>query len=824
MLPPPPPKINKGITLFCVVLDYKVPKDVKITTVHVYDQLLKAKEKIYNIKKEFNREIFVLRDKKQEMIDRHGVLRDSLLEIAKEIPKDKIRHPPKLPTHVDYPEKKFEQSETAVFEEMPKRYKSIFKLELAKKKELKLFDREYEMLLLEKRNQKLGEVGSRLGLMKYAGITGSRDIVELLESGKDDQIMTSWEKECKKLRVVRRLFEQDEIIDQMDSDIKEFDEAIVELNKKKYQIQVDVEFLELYVLTLHQEVLILKKFEAAEQQKESKLFEKLREKHETQKKMNEINNRVESRNREIRRCEEEIKNLVTMFHSATADNKFYDFLKRIFKKKYRPPKVKSEDSDSDSESESSSSSEEEDAKSLDSKDLGPLRLDESVCPPGCDPVLYDWTFTQRSARHTLELSIMEEKKQIELHKKEYETLLKKIKMTEVEYLACKEDLEEYIREKQRNLNEIETVVVLRLNQIQNFKCESEIEKISDSIVFSSTKLTSLYKRVGELEKETQMEKQKHEKNRQHLTRMKVDINHMKEVIVNLTKQINETIIRKLGMKVDIDDIEETLLKKLVAEMHGTVLDLEKSFDKKLENIWKQVIEKENEFARKLQDNTEKNNLLTVLQEQKLKLRETIQRQDRIICSEKEREEEHEKDIEKLQRIVEKQKTKIEALRAEIALLRLKVKPKPPRLKSGSGELIQRITIKSCEGEVEEIDEASKEELKTMFEEAHEIEKDIKDGQGTEEDKERMRQLTEDMIKKLPVKCRESVIKHLSGTTIVEEPLSKRCAEGILLEIIKTLNTESFLEAMLIIKTILDSIMSEFEAIVFKSEKDTAKSS
>ncbi|KAK6640272.1 hypothetical protein RUM44_011958 [Polyplax serrata] len=798
--------------------DYKVPKNARVTTVHVYDQLLRTKEKIYNIKKSYNTEVLNLREKKQEMIQRHEYLREVLLEIAKEIPKEKIRHPPKLPTYIEsieFPEKKFEQNESGILEELPKRFRGMFKAEHVKKKELKLLDKEYEMLILEKRNQKSGDVNASLPLMKYSGVTGSRDITELQESGKDDQVMTYWEKETKKLRVIKRLYEQDGIIDEMDTDIRDFDESIVQLNEKKYQILVDLEFLELYLLTLHQEVLILKKFEAAEEEKENRLFDKLREKHDTQKKMNEINNRVESRNREIRRCEEEIKNLVTTFHSATADNKFYDFLRRIFKKKYRPPKVKSEDSESESESESSSSSEEEDAKSLDSKDMGPLRLDESVCPPGCDPALYDWTFAQRSARHTLELTIMEEKKQIDMHKKDYELLLKKIRLTEVQYLACKEDLEEYIREKQRNLNEVDTVVVLRLNQIQNFKSESEIEKISHSILFPSTKLTSLYKRIGELEKETQMEKQKHEKNRQHLTRMKVDVNHMKEMILNLTKEINEVMLRKFGTKVDIDDIEESLLKKLVADMHRIILDLEKSCDQKLKNIRQELYEKENEYARRLQDNTEKYNLLTVLQEQKLRLRDLIERQDKILCSEKETDEEEIKDMENLRKVIKSQESKINELKAEVALLKLKVKPKPADAKHRP-EMIQRITIKSCKGELEEINEACKEELRSMYEEAEEIVKDVRETGPSEEDTERMRKLTGDMIRILPDKCKEAAIRRLSKNVLVDEALSKRCAEGILLDIIKTINTESFLEAMMVVKEILDSVVSEFEAVTFRT--------
>lgn len=57
--------------------------------------------------------------------------------------------------------------------------------------------------------------------------------------------------------------------------------------------------------------------------------------------------------------------------------------------------------DSESESESSSSSEEseeEDTGSVDSRDFGIIKLDENVCPKGCDPNIYKVTFELRAQR------------------------------------------------------------------------------------------------------------------------------------------------------------------------------------------------------------------------------------------------------------------------------------------------------------------------------------------------------------------------------------------------------------------------------------------
>lgn len=52
--------------------------------------------------------------------------------------------------------------------------------------------------------------------------------------------------------------------------------------------------------------------------------------------------------------------------------------------------------------ESSSSSDEEEEGSVDSRDIGPIRLDPNVCPEGCDKDIYDKTFEMRNNRWDIE--------------------------------------------------------------------------------------------------------------------------------------------------------------------------------------------------------------------------------------------------------------------------------------------------------------------------------------------------------------------------------------------------------------------------------------
>lgn len=109
------------------------------------------------------------------------------------------------------------------------------------------------------------------------------------------------------------------------------------------------------------------------------------------------------------------------FKHATENNKFYDFLRKVFRKKYKPPKIHTDDgrvnyklryfpsssiiflysSESSSESSSSSSSdesEEDDNASIDSRDFAFIKQDLNVCPKGCEQAIFDLTVSLRSQR------------------------------------------------------------------------------------------------------------------------------------------------------------------------------------------------------------------------------------------------------------------------------------------------------------------------------------------------------------------------------------------------------------------------------------------
>lgn len=125
--------------------------------------------------------------------------------------------------------------------------------------------------------------------------------------------------------------------------ITDFDDKIEELVNESYDIIRTADLLDLHLLTLYQELIILKDFESVEEQLQERVNRKIEDQLDMQDLINEIIHKIEGNKREIDRLQEEEKSIQQIFFSVVADNKFYDFLRRIFKKKYRPPKIRNPD-------------------------------------------------------------------------------------------------------------------------------------------------------------------------------------------------------------------------------------------------------------------------------------------------------------------------------------------------------------------------------------------------------------------------------------------------------------------------------------------------
>ena len=118
------------------------------------------------------------------------------------------------------------------------------------------------------------------------------------------------------------------------------------------------------------------------------------------------------------------------------------------------------------------------------------------------------------------------------------------------------------------LNNVETLVILRTDQLRYFRGENEFYDIQDMVVVNSDAIEKLYQRVGQLATETIDEQRKHRIQVIHLARMKSDCKFMNQQINHLKERIRTDMIQKFGAVVDLDEMEEAILKKFLYKMQS----------------------------------------------------------------------------------------------------------------------------------------------------------------------------------------------------------------------------------------------------------------
>ena len=95
--------------------------------------------------------------------------------------------------------------------------------------------------------------------------------------------------------------------------------------------------------------------------------------------------KIQVKKEEIERYNERDKSLYQTFNNTVGDgNKFEAFLTKVFKKKLKRVKKSEHDAGSDEESDEEES--DDDYDSEEDEDSDAEELDDTVCPPGCNPV------------------------------------------------------------------------------------------------------------------------------------------------------------------------------------------------------------------------------------------------------------------------------------------------------------------------------------------------------------------------------------------------------------------------------------------------------
>ncbi|KAK4877475.1 hypothetical protein RN001_009981 [Aquatica leii] len=220
-------------------------------------------------------------------------------------------------------------------------------------------------------------------------------------------------------------------------------------------------------------------------------------------------------------------------------------------------------------------------------------------------------------------------------------------------------------------------VVLKLHQLQHLDARNTPSNVADTLIFSQTILCNLYKKVGQLHNETELEKTKHKTYFAHICRMKTDYHLMKEQIKKLQNQIEDSCKKKMGTVEKVDVIEEARLKQKLFEFKLSQTNVKSSFERHLRKWNENLKAKKIELKETIKKNTTKVNVLTTLNKEKAELIKILGKQNAeqqhlervVVVAETCR-----KSIEKLSEIVKNQNQNIEVLQNEIKRLSYKTVP------------------------------------------------------------------------------------------------------------------------------------------------------
>ncbi|GAB0093262.1 uncharacterized protein DMENIID0001_083410 [Sergentomyia squamirostris] len=615
--------------------DYKLKTDLKhIPTdsthnmlLDKYEEILKMREEIFLKKNEYNEKIFTLRQQKADLvacIRRQGM---KLTEIHKEI---------------QVGDRKFISDFNSINEKLE--YPEI---------SLKLVDH-HDIISISRGNSDK-ELEDRDDLGQDVDIDSlEREI--LYHSGEIKEF--SFEAELQKARMSKKLFEQEQLTEEISERIKDFDDHLIQLDHERLSVELDVKFLEIHLLTLNEELEILRDFQDKEMSLTEQVDAEMLENSQLLGTIMSHETKLEALKKNLHRLKEEEKIFHVKFQESCSESRFFKILKGIFEGKHDgsmdfPITICSIDGGGSQECS--------------------FRYDDETIDE-YEKELYHFVLQLRKQLLANSDNQLIEQQNIMQTKVTLEKLTETIKDVQRELMEKQENLLKSKREKQKLLNEVKTVVVLRMDQLQYFR-GSDFESVQKTLLFTNENVAKLYARVGQLAVETTDAKRKHRVNIVHLSRLKTDCHSMENEIAQLKMDIKSAMIKKFGMTVNLDELQEAVLRRLVYEIRLNVDSIAEDFDRKAAEQKRILSEKKIDYIRVIREGTDKLNILTVLQEEQNFLRELLAHQEKIRENRKTRKQiDFSKDLEKLKEISKQQKIQIESLQREIRTLSLKCKP------------------------------------------------------------------------------------------------------------------------------------------------------
>ncbi|XP_044029955.1 cilia- and flagella-associated protein 44 [Siniperca chuatsi] len=655
--------------------DFTVPKHLRMNAERKRAELIGLEENMREKQTEMNGRIVALRDSKVRLVSQLRSQAQQVQKVQQRLAAHLFRSPPTLPAILpeETPEKRLRYSQATL-----ERYRVL------REQRFQTMEQEGGTCLLEQLEKEMEgeekkeeeEEEEERGEERTPSLSASSVTREEEETGVEDGAeLSELEEELQTEEEIRLLYEQDSLLEQMESSVRQFDAELLLLRHQKLRLDWQLKLADLRQLTLYQELLLLKEFERREDSLQEKLNGRINEENSITCKLEECTEQLELKREDIAKLQERERALMAAFQASLGEeNKFEEFLTKVFKKKIKRVKKEQTGNEEEEEDSDEDSDEDDDWDGDDDYDSGTedggAALDINVCPPGCDPELFENTLQLRERRLDLEELLVEEKKSAEALKKECDTLVKKEKSVKSSRKAAEDDLELVNREKQQKMNELDVVVPLRLNQIEFVTNGSVPSDLSPALVLDRTELSRLQERIKQLQVEKSQQRDLYCQARQQHIRLIHDRKDMDSKIQVLEKQCNQLMMMKYGRLVDLEALQTLSGNRTLEELRQEKLLREAAYAKEIKQWDAKVEEARQTLMEVTRCNTERLLSMTSLFDQKKELEHKLNsRQKKMGRQFKDyRRRVDQEEIRRLQELVKTQSQQAEALRREIGLL------------------------------------------------------------------------------------------------------------------------------------------------------------
>ncbi|KAJ7531942.1 hypothetical protein O6H91_14G065800 [Diphasiastrum complanatum] len=189
-----------------------------------------------------------------------------------------------------------------------------------------------------------------------------------------------------------------------------------------------------------------------------------------------------------------------------------------------------------------------------------------ICPPGCDEAIYQMVRELREKRLEQDDLISESTRQLEIIQREKDSRLKKRKAIDAALQSIERDMEEFQKEKQNALNQIDIVLSLYMNQVEYVVDGKMSEELSGALVFGNSSLKNLkatiQQHVGEKVALRQLQKELQNQHSALVRERRANENKAAE----LEQRVIDVQMLKFGQVIDLDVIDSMRVQKTTLDL------------------------------------------------------------------------------------------------------------------------------------------------------------------------------------------------------------------------------------------------------------------